>query len=70
MYIQPVLVGQFVQAYFSLSCLMIQESKKKILRKKKDLGMICHTPPLKKQRNKENFRHSASVPSHFKKCRI
>jgi len=39
-------------------------SKKISPKNKKDLGMGCHIPPLKKARNKGKCHYPASVPSH------
>ena len=47
--------------------LQIVYNKKKMFspKTKKDLGMACHTPPLKKKkRNKGKCHYPASVPSH------
>ena len=60
------------QALLSLQCSLVsdeQESKSISVSesegKWRDLAVVCHTPPLKKQSNKVKCHYPASVPSHL-----
>ena len=52
-YVQPVLVGQFVRAYFSLSCLTVMQGFRKVKKKKKILKK-------KKERFRDDLSYSTS----------
>jgi len=45
-------------------------SKKFFPKKKKDLGMACHTPPLKKTKKQGEMPLPSLGPIPLKKCRI
>jgi len=49
---------------------VLQEAKKFYLKNKKDLGMACHTPPLKKVKKQGGMPLPSLGPIPLQKCRI
>jgi len=50
--------------------LRLQEAKKFLQKNKKDLGMACHIPPLKKAKKQGEMTLPSVGPIPLKKCRI
>jgi len=69
----PSLVGPadwIQQLLFRLHLQHSTRSKKFSPKNKKDLGMACHIPPLKKAKKQEEMPLPSLGPIPLKKCRI
>ena len=55
---------------FATATIYKQEAKNFLQKNKKDLGMACHIPPLKKARKQGEMPLPCLGPIPLKKCRI